>query len=52
MKLGIARCYIERSLFVEDQEYVLLLPVDSAIEIFAWQSDGEEEPFGGRRRDH
>ena len=36
-------CYIERSLFVEDQEYVLLLPVDSAIEIFAWQADGEEE---------
>jgi len=36
-------CYKERSLFVEDQEYVLLLPVDSAIEIFAWQSDGEEE---------
>lgn len=36
-------CYIERSLSVDDQEYVLLLPVDSAIEIFAWQSDGEEE---------
>lgn len=36
-------CYIERSLFVGDQEYVLLLPVDSAIEIFAWQGDGEEE---------
>ncbi len=36
-------CYIERSLSVEDQDYVLLLPVDSAIEIFAWQSDGEEE---------
>ena len=36
-------CYIERTLFVEDQEYVLLLPVDSAIEIFAWQIDGEEE---------
>lgn len=36
-------CYIERSLFVGDREYVLLLPVDSAIEIFAWYSDGEEE---------
>lgn len=35
-------CYIERSLFAEDQEYVLLLPVDSAIEIFAWQGDDEE----------
>lgn len=36
-------CYIERSLAVDDQEYVLLLPVDSAIEIFAWESNGEEE---------
>jgi hypothetical protein len=36
-------CYKERSLFVEDQEYVLLLPVDAAIEIFAWQTDGDEE---------
>ncbi len=36
-------CYKERSLFVEDQEYVLLLPVDAAIEIFAWQADGDEE---------
>lgn len=36
-------CYVERSLFIEDQEYLLLLPVDSAVEIFAWQSDGEEE---------
>ena len=36
-------CYIERSLFVGDIEYVLLLPEDSAIEIFAWHSDGDEE---------
>lgn len=36
-------CYIERSLVVDDREYVLLLPVDSAIEIFAWQTDGDEE---------
>jgi hypothetical protein len=36
-------CYVERSLFVEEREYLLLLPVDAAIEIFAWQSDGEEE---------
>ena len=36
-------CYVERSLFIEDQEYLLLLPVDSAIEIFAWQADGDEE---------
>lgn len=37
------KCYVERSLFVDAQEYVLLLPVDSAIEIFAWQTDGDEE---------
>ncbi|MFN6566325.1 hypothetical protein A6770_21345 [Nostoc minutum NIES-26] len=36
-------CYIEHSLSVDDQEYVLLLPVDSPIEIFAWQGEEEEE---------
>jgi hypothetical protein len=36
-------CYIEHSLSVDDQEYVLLLPVDSPVEIFAWQGEGEEE---------
>ncbi|MDF5719201.1 MAG: DUF3727 domain-containing protein [Rhizonema sp. PD37] len=36
-------CYIEHSLVVDEQEYVLLLPVDSPVEIFAWQGDGEEE---------
>ena len=36
-------CYIEHSLSVDRQEYVLLLPVDSPIEIFAWQGDGEDE---------
>ncbi len=36
-------CYIEHSLEVDGQEYVLLLPVDSPVEIFAWQGDGEEE---------
>lgn len=36
-------CYIEHSLTVDAQEYVLLLPVDSPIEIFAWQGDEEEE---------
>jgi hypothetical protein len=36
-------CYIERSLFVQEQEYLLLLPVDAAIEIFVWQSQGDEE---------
>jgi Protein of unknown function (DUF3727)/Protein of unknown function (DUF1292) len=36
-------CYVEHSLLVEGQEYILLLPVDSPVEIFAWQGDDEEE---------
>lgn len=36
-------CYIEHSLSVNGQEYVLLLPVDSPVEIFAWQGEGEDE---------
>ena len=36
-------CYIENSLSVHGQEYVLLLPVDSPVEIFAWQGDGDDE---------
>ncbi|MBD2181739.1 DUF3727 domain-containing protein [Planktothrix sp. FACHB-1355] len=36
-------CYIERFLEVEGKEYVLLLPVDSPVEIFAWNEDFEDE---------
>lgn len=36
-------CYVEHSLDVDDQEYVLLLPVDSPVEIFAWQENGDED---------
>jgi hypothetical protein len=36
-------CYIEHSLSVDGQEYFLLLPVDSPVEIFAWQGEDEEE---------
>lgn len=36
-------CYVERSLTVEGTHYVLLLPVDSPIEIFAWAVDEEDE---------
>lgn len=36
-------CTVEHSIEIEDQDYVLLLPVDSPVEIFAWQEDGEEE---------
>ena len=36
-------CYVEHSLEVDEQEYFLLLPVDSPVEIFAWETDGEGE---------
>ncbi|MGD1913151.1 MAG: DUF3727 domain-containing protein [Rivularia sp. (in: cyanobacteria)] len=36
-------CYVEHSLEVDEQEYFLLLPVDSPVEIFAWQTDGDGE---------
>lgn len=36
-------CYVERSLTVKGTNYVLLLPVDSAIEIFAWAADEEDD---------
>lgn len=36
-------CYVEHSLEVEDQEYILLSPVDSPIVIFAWEAEDEEE---------
>ncbi len=37
-------CYVEMSLEVDDQDYVLLHPVDAPVEIFAWVEDeaGEE----------
>jgi hypothetical protein len=36
-------CYVERSLNVKGTDYVLLLPVDAPIEIFAWTADEEDE---------
>jgi hypothetical protein len=36
-------CYIEHSLKLAEQEYVLLLPVDSPVEIFAWKEDDDED---------
>lgn len=36
-------CYVERSLDIEGAEYVLLLPVDTPIEVFAWEDDDESE---------
>lgn len=36
-------CYVEHTLEVDDTEYLLLLPVDSPIEIFAWVAEDEDE---------
>jgi hypothetical protein len=36
-------CYIEHSLEVEGSEYLLLLPVDSPIEIVVWDDEDDEE---------
>lgn len=36
-------CSIEHSVEIEGKDYVLLLPVDSPVEIFAWQESGEDE---------
>jgi Protein of unknown function (DUF3727)/Protein of unknown function (DUF1292) len=38
-KLG---CYVERYLELEDKTYLLLLPVDAPIEIFAWNEEDQE----------
>ncbi|MCD8487405.1 DUF3727 domain-containing protein [Kamptonema cortianum] len=34
-------CYVEHSLEVDNQDYALLLPVDTPVEIFAWLEDRE-----------
>lgn len=36
-------CYIEHSFELNDENYVLLLPVDAPVEIFAWAEDDEDE---------
>lgn len=36
-------CYVERSMEVESETYLLLMPVESPIEIFGWEGDDEEE---------
>ena len=36
-------CYIKHSLKVEGGEYLLLLPVDSPVEIVAWDEDEDED---------
>jgi hypothetical protein len=36
-------CTIEHAVDIEEQEYVLLLPVDAPVEIYAWQEAGNDE---------
>lgn len=36
-------CYVEKSIDVEDTEFLLLLPVNLPIEIFVWESDDESD---------
>jgi transcriptional regulator with XRE-family HTH domain len=36
-------CTVEHSMEIEDQDYVLLLPVDAPVEIFVWKETGDEE---------
>jgi hypothetical protein len=39
-------CYIEHSFELNNENYVLLLPVDAPVEIFSWpEDDDEEEPL-------
>jgi hypothetical protein len=39
-------CYIEHSFELNDENYVLLLPVDAPVEIFSWaEEDEDEEPI-------
>ncbi|MGF1538399.1 MAG: DUF3727 domain-containing protein [Elainellaceae cyanobacterium] len=36
-------CYVEHSIEIDDQEYVLLMPIHIPIEIFAWDGDDDED---------
>ncbi|HEY9617709.1 MAG TPA: DUF3727 domain-containing protein [Microcoleaceae cyanobacterium] len=36
-------CTVERYLDIEEQEYVLLLPIDAPVEIFTWEENAEDE---------
>lgn len=39
-------CYLEHSVEIDGEEYVLLLPMDTPVEIFAWpENDEREEPI-------
>ncbi|MDX2230640.1 MAG: DUF3727 domain-containing protein [Leptolyngbyaceae cyanobacterium bins.349] len=36
-------CSVERYLEVENQDYVLLLPIDSPVEIFVWEGENDDD---------
>jgi hypothetical protein len=36
-------CYIEKSVEVDGEKYLLLMPVDAPIEIFAWEASDDDE---------
>jgi hypothetical protein len=36
-------CFVEQTIDLNNEEFVLLLPVDAPVEIFAWRGDGEDE---------
>lgn len=36
-------CSVERYLEVDNQDYVLLLPIDTPVEIFVWQGEDEDD---------
>lgn len=36
-------CYVEQTINLKDKEYVLLLPVDAPVEIFAWAVEDEDD---------
>lgn len=36
-------CFVERSVDIDGVDYVLLLPVDTPVEIFAWEADEDDE---------
>ncbi|WP_448561391.1 DUF3727 domain-containing protein [Trichothermofontia sp.] len=37
-------CEVKHTLELDDQQFVLLLPLDSPVEIFAWEGDEDDEP--------
>jgi Protein of unknown function (DUF3727)/Protein of unknown function (DUF1292) len=36
-------CYVEQSIELDDREFVLLLPVDAPVEIFAWREESDDD---------